>query len=212
MFGFDNLDFFGNTHKFKKYDSVITEGGAEAVILSCQKNVIAGGSAALYEIGIMSTGHVVKWVHSKELKKNGWKSGEYYYNQWKKRHKEYVDQQTDLTHILTKLQTENLSSYSIFKVFEVLGYRSKFFDTGEYYVLYAEWTRLLPLIVKMRDSQTLAQVHSICSADMFDTMEIDSAFLKFKQALKFTSYHEVEKKTEISHTPQRSPNYPEIRI
>ena len=137
----------------------------------------------LYSLISLSNGHSSFWHNEEELTLID-EGGEHLIVQAQKTLEEKVKLDTDLSYILTKLESGELSSASILYLFNLIGFESHFETTGEWSVLLTEWFYFYPLFLHIFKSRTLDEALSGLNRASIGRLNIEAVFEAFQEELK----------------------------
>jgi hypothetical protein len=109
-----------------------------------------------YEVMFPDTGNIAAWYYENQLTLID-EGGEHLFKQAKENRKRISKQNKDINYIISKLDNGGigLSSESILHLFDIIGYKSRSFQNGEFYVLYNEWYQLYPVFMWIKRADTL---------------------------------------------------------
>lgn len=144
-----------------------------------------GGSGNLlnsYSIIYQDTGSSEAWKDLNELKFID-EGGEHLIKEAKETYERLQKEYTSLAYIISHLEEGKINSEGLLILFELLGYKSRFWHSGEFYFLWAEWRIFQPVFIHIKHSDTLEQALAMdtdLNLAIFDIKAVFDAFKKYK--------------------------------
>jgi hypothetical protein len=156
--------------------------GRKAIIEYSYAEKYGGNDVDSYSIIFLDDGNSLSWKHTNELKfiEDG---GEHLFEEAKKNKKIRIERDTDITYILSKLDSGSLSSTSILFLFNLLGFESSFLRNGEFFVLYDDWNQLYPVFILLKNAKTIDEILQFFT---------EEALIKYKVKEVYNAFHEGE--------------------
>lgn len=172
--------------KFKRGNLVILKNdeynGKEAIIQYSYKDKYGGNNINDYSVVFKEDGNSLAWLNTSELELID-EGGEYLLDEAKEKRKEISKRNKDLKYILSILEEGTLNSESVLYLFDLIGFRSKFIENGEFMYLYNDWSSLVKLFVHIKNSNTLEEAESVLTDDgkkIFNVKNVWEEFNKYK--------------------------------
>jgi len=179
----NNLQKFkrGNlVHVDKELGSMMThfENDKDAIIVGSYADQFGGNNTKSYTLIFLDDGCEVSWYEEHQLTLID-EGGEHLFEEAKATREKIRKQDTDINYILEHLDLGRLSSESILMLFDVIGFKTLFHKSGEFFVLFDEWCFMHPLFLHIKYSKTLEEAKSCLTKKGIETLNIEKEYKLF---------------------------------
>lgn len=105
-----------------------------------------------YAIMFLDDGGFYAWLHPKHIEFLD-EGGQHLIDLAKQNEKVWHEKQKDITYISENLENGNLSATSILYLYGLVGFKSKFIESGEFATLYFGWEKWEPIFKFIKDTE-----------------------------------------------------------
>lgn len=157
------------------------EVGRKAIIEHSYAEKYSGKDVDSYSIVFLDTGTSLAWKKTNELKLID-KGGEHLFKEAEKNRKEIHKKDTSPKYLCMALEKGILNYSSMLFLFKMLGYKSKFSETGEFYYLQKEWQQLHPIFLHIKKSKSLKEAQAILNSNFQKKFNVKRVYDFFKSS------------------------------
>ena len=157
--------------------------GRTALIDYSYSERYGGNDVDSYSIIWEDNGSSFAWKHTNEMELID-EGGEHLFEEAKAKRDKISKQNTEFDYIVTKIDEGNVSSETILFLFNIFGFKTSFYNNGEFYVLFSDWNNLQPFFKYIKNAKSLEDAKSCLTEEGNEKFNVELIYNEFKKALE----------------------------